>query len=83
MRLPFELERRQQDPHEIAGDLCGARGIGPRQQHREFVTAQSGHQIRRPQRALEALPDLLEQGVADPMAQGVVDFLEPIQVQKH
>ena len=53
-----------------------------RQQNHEFVTGQTGDDIALAHRFLQPSSDLLQQGVAGVMPQGVVDQLEVIQVQE-
>src|SRR6202043_3723262 len=50
---------------------CAARAVSPGQQYGEFVAAKPRNQISGLERALEALTDLLEQGIANPMPDGV------------
>ena len=56
---------------------------GLRQQQAELVTAESRCGVRRPQCTLQAHAELLEQLVAGPVPERVVDLLEPIEIQHH
>ena len=68
---------------EVGGDPLGPFGALDVAQHdNEFVATEPGHRISFPNRAPEALRDLLKQFVPGIMAVGVVDVLETIQVQK-
>ena len=52
------------------------------QHHHEFVAAQPGHGIARAHAGGQALGDLLQQQVADVVAQGVVERLEIVQIDE-
>ena len=61
------------------------RFLRPRQildDDRELVAAPAGQGVLRPQERTEALGHLHQHGVADQMSDGVVDQLEPIEVEK-
>jgi hypothetical protein len=61
----------------------GPRAVVPqvRGQDDELVAAQAGQQVAGPQVAGQPRPHLAQQGVADGVAEGVVDLLEPVEVQ--
>ena len=59
---------------------CGV--VDVRQEHGELVAAEPGDHVAGAQRALDPLRDDLEQPVADLVAEGVVDLLEPVEVEE-
>ena len=66
------------------GDAACSVGIADaRKQHHKFVTTEPRHRIFFPDTALQPLSHLAQQFVTGVMAQGVVDSLEPVQVQEH
>ena len=72
------LERVHQDPAELDGVVGGAAAL----HHRELVAAQARDQHPGVLTGrLQPLPDLLQQQVALLVAEGVVDVLEPVQVE--
>ena len=54
-----------------------------RQDHRELVAADAGGVVADPQHLAEALAELAERRVAGLMALGVVDDLQPVDVDHH
>ena len=91
--MPAGFERR---PERVEQPLRHARrgfGIGDlRQQHRKLIAAQprqagdraaaavSGDEVARPHALFETLADRLEQDVAEPRTERLIDVLEPIQI---
>ena len=66
------------------GHRGGVAGFGQMgQDDGEFVAAQAGHGVGFPHAAGQALGHRLQQQIADMVAQGVVDVLELVQIQKH
>ena len=53
-----------------------------RDDQQELVTTQAGHGIGTAQHILQAAGCFLQQAVADVMSEGVVNFLETIQVHQ-
>jgi hypothetical protein len=80
---PVEGQRLLGRGPQLLGHRGRALGGGARHQHGELVAAEAGHGVDLPQRPLEPGPDLAEQLVAVMMAEGVVDVLEPVQVEQH
>jgi hypothetical protein len=56
--------------HSVDGDL----------QHDEFIAADSRHAVNGARAAVEPHREPTQQSIADRMAQRVVDFLEPIEI---
>jgi hypothetical protein len=75
-------ERVVQRRPQLLGHADGALGRGVRQQHGELVAAQPGDGVDPPQHARHPAGDLGEQPVAVVVAEGVVDVLEPVEVQQ-
>ena len=69
----------QEPPGQVLGVVAGAVA----QQHRELVAAQPGRQVVRAHRGAQLLRDAGEQAVAGRVPEGVVDGLEPVQVDQH
>ena len=91
----LQLERLVQRLHDTAGDLGGvlpARDVGD--SHDELVPPEARHRVARGERVaagdrvgraqalLQALRDRLQQPVAHAVPQGVVNPLEPVEVQE-
>src|SRR5258708_2475444 len=53
------------------------------QDHDELVASQSGDRVHLPERAADAFGHLLQQHVADMMAQAVVDDLEMVEIHEY
>jgi hypothetical protein len=65
------------------GDARGVRGIlEVVQQHREFVSAQTGQYVARTHAALQPPRDARDKPVAGEMTETVVDLLEPIEIEE-
>jgi hypothetical protein len=80
---PLQADRLGERHPEPGGHLAGRGGVPDRrQQHRELVTAQPGHHVARPYAVDQAVRDDLQQPVADRVAEGVVDLLEPVEVEQ-
>ena len=82
--LPFDdellLERVQDAPRGRGGGVV----VGGRRQHdRELVAAEPGHDVLAAHLVLQAEGHLLEERVAEVMAERVVHFLEAIEVHQH
>ena len=54
-----------------------------RQEHRELVAGEAGQRVRLARRLDEPRGDLAQQLVAVAVAEGVVDLLEPVEVDQH
>ncbi len=77
----FELEPDRTRPLDLEGDLrCGGEVGWPPGEDREFVSPEPGDRVGLPQRADEALGDLLEQSIALLVAERVVDAFEPVEI---
>ncbi len=78
-----QSKRRAQALDQLVRD---ARRILPvvqfRQQHREFVAAETRQRVAAAQAGLQAQGHLLQQLVSHHMAQGIVHTLEPVQIQE-
>jgi hypothetical protein len=72
------VQRGQQPFGTAAGVGIG----GVLQQHGVLVTAEAGQHLARPQRLAQPPADLAQEVVADGVAQGVVDLLEPVEVEE-
>ena len=80
---PVEWERLLEGVLELPGHRNRALGRGDAgQQHCELVAAEPSDGVDLPQRGLEPLPDLEQELVAVVVAEGVVDLLEPVQVDE-
>ena len=77
---PERLGQRRLDPQRHLGRRLGVRD--GRQQHGELVAAEPGDHVLGPQRAADPLGDVLEQPVAHLVPEGVVDLLEPVEVEQ-
>ena len=78
------LHGRFQSLLQAPGKLCHRTiGMHRGQEDGKLVAAQAGDHVGSAQRRLEAFGDLLQHQVADVMAEGVVDFLEPVEVENH
>ena len=78
-----ELDRRAQGAGQAVGDAAGgdlATGAGDH--HGELVAAEAGDHVAGTQHAAQALGDDLEQAVAGPVAERVVDDLEVVEVDE-
>ena len=85
-RLP-DPGREPEGTIELARDLVGDQGrrlgVGQvREDQRELVAADPGHGVALAQGRAHPLADLLEHVVADPVAEGVVDLLELVEVDQ-
>ena len=82
-RTPPAVDRLGQRGLERLGRGGGLRRGGARAEHdRELVAAVPGDQIGRPGRRLQPVRDRDEHLVADQVAVGVVDVLEPVEVDQ-
>jgi hypothetical protein len=66
----------------VHGDVGPLQRLLTRQQHRELIAPQARDGVDLPERGLESLADLDQQLVAVVVAEGVVDLLEPVQVDQ-
>jgi hypothetical protein len=79
---PVDIERRLEGGHDVPGSRHrGARGAEPAQQHGELVAAQPYDKISACGR-LQPPRDFGQHPVAGRVSEGVVDFLEVIQIQQ-
>jgi hypothetical protein len=77
-----EIRLRQRGDHRVS-QLAKRVAIAlARQHHLELVATEPADQPGIADRALQSLGDLFEQGVADLMAERVVDRLEPVEVEQ-
>ena len=77
------LERWGEAVEQFIGQVFGIAGLlQAGQQDDEFVAAQARHGVDVAQLLLEAHGDVLEQQVADGVAEAVVDVLEAVQVEE-
>jgi hypothetical protein len=79
---PVDAEGLLQRHAQLVGHRAGSLGSGARQQDGELVPAEPGDGVGFPQRPCEPLADLDEEQIAMMVAEGVVDLLEPVQVQQ-
>jgi hypothetical protein len=77
-----EGQRLLQGGPQFLGDRRGSLRGRAGDQHGELVAARAGHGVDVPQRLLEPRPHLTEELVSVMVAEGVVDVLEPVQVQQ-
>ncbi len=68
------------DPRQVLGDPLARLQARAGQQHREFVAAQARDQVGAAQAQAQLARDGLQQLIAGPVAVGVVDALEVVQV---
>ena len=66
---------------DVVGHQLGRLLVGVRQQERELVATEPRHQVGRAQPVVEECRHLDQEVVADPVAEGVVDVLEVVQVE--
>ena len=79
--MAMAVERRPQrliDPRDQRVDILGA--LDAVLQDGEFIAAEAGDEILRPDRLAQPLRDALEELVADQMSQRIVDALELVDV---
>ena len=81
--LPGHLERLGQQVDLLAGDAHRVFGFGERHQHHEFIAADARHGVVAAQVATQTQRHILEQQVADMVAERIVDRLEAIEVEEH
>jgi hypothetical protein len=82
--LPVHHERLFERVQDAAGgDGGGVRVGGGRQHDRELVTAEARHHVAGAHLVLQAEGDLLQQRVAELVAERVVHFLEAVEVHQH
>ena len=75
--------RPDQSVEDLGGDHGGVLGLGDIvEQEHELVAAQPGDRVRLAALALQPAGHLDEQGVADIVAEGVVDSLEAVQIEE-
>ena len=79
-RHALQLERLLQGVVQALGDLPGTGDVRARQEDGELVAAHPGDRVPGAQRRAQPRADLLEQEVAVGVAHGVVDLLEPVEV---
>ena len=79
---PVDDERLVEDREQPLGHGAGAGLVGVLADHEELVAAEAGHGVARPGRRLEPSAHRLQQRVADGVAAGVVDDLEPVEVDE-
>ena len=80
---PLECERLLEGGLQLVGDGHGTLAGGDLgQQHGELVAAEPGDGVDLAQRAAQPLADLNQELVAVVVAEGVVDLLEPVQVEQ-
>nr|GEU28309.1 hypothetical protein [Tanacetum cinerariifolium] len=78
-----QRKRRLQAVDDLLGDLLHPlRFVELGKDHREFIAAQARHRIGRPHARADAARRLHQQDVALVVAQGVVDFLEVVEVDE-
>jgi hypothetical protein len=80
------------DPHagpgpegfdELLGHPLALLERAARKDHPELVSAQPGEDVGRPHRPAEPVPDQCQDVVSRHVAEGVVDVLEPVEVDEH
>jgi ribosomal protein L22 len=79
-RSSFHLVVGVEAVQQALGEVLRELPIGVVEYHRELVATQAEGHVRLPQVVAQAFADLLEQGIADGMAEAVVDRLEVVQV---
>ena len=77
-----QVQRRFQCADDRPGAFERARFVGSGDQHQELVAAQPRQLVVLVDRVAQPPPDFLQHAVAERVAQGVVDFLEAIQVEQ-
>src|SRR5512132_1970441 len=82
-RALVDEERKSNGLQDLLRDLCGVSLVRDGgNEHREFVAAEAGNRVSLPDAAADPLRDSAQQLIADRMAQGVVDYLEVVEIQK-
>ena len=82
-RQPFQHKGVPEAGQKLLGHGRGAvAGLDTREQDRELVAAEAGHGVDLAQGGLEPLADLDQELVAVVVAEGVVDLLEPVQIDQ-
>src|ERR1700737_4129332 len=80
-QFALDRQRLEQSLKEPSGRQWGGCLIRPtRKDDGELVSAEPGDRVRLPQLGLQPCRHLAQDVVAGMMPEGVVDFLEPIQV---
>jgi hypothetical protein len=83
-RLPLELQRQRHRVAHLLHPRGGLALVGAAGQHQhEVVAADPGRGVARTQRADDAHGQRAQRGVAGAPAQGVVDQLEVVDVERH
>src|SRR5436309_15622617 len=75
-----DAERSIEGRQQLARHLLGTHGAGTVQEYGEFVAAQARDRVLSLEHIAEARADLLQEQVAVLMADGVVHFLVPVEV---
>ena len=79
--LAVQVEGQVQRDADQVGDVGGVLRLADVvQQHHELVAADAADGVRLAHAAADARGDFLQQLVADGVAEGVVDLLEPVEV---
>src|SRR5690606_13549598 len=82
--MAIQLVRLGQAGDDLFGDVAElGRTAGLGQQQNEFIAALPADGIGTPHAALQAQAVLLQQPVADPSSQRVVDLLEAVHIDEH
>ena len=82
-RQPLDGERLLERPVHGPRDLLGRGRAGDvREQDPELVAAEAGHGVGLAQHAVQARAHLPQEEIARVMAEGVVDLLEPVEVDQ-
>ena len=81
----LEPEGLQKTVQNIFCDFRGSRfsALNIGQQYGKFVAPKTGQRVALPQHASQALRHLTQHLIAGRMPQGVIDFLEVVQVHQH
>ncbi len=80
--LAIDFDRDAQRAVYLLRRMDRALGIGSRQEHGKLVPAQSSHRIRGTGRRLEPVGELLEDVIAQIVAERIVQFFEAIKIEQ-
>ena len=79
---PLRLDRRVKRGLELIAETLHGRGVDVGHEDGELVSPKPCHQVLGPKCRKQPGPQLLKNAIAMVVAQGVVDLLEPVQVDE-
>ena len=81
--MSFDLVGPRQRLENLACHALGRQRVGPGEHDDEFVTAETGDDVAVAHAAAQPRRNLQQECVADVVTEGVVDVLEPIEIEEH